>query len=272
MSASPPQGRLGGKVALVTGAGSGIGKEVALAFARAGATTVCADIQAGPAAATAHELTDAGGSGFALELDVSDADAAEDAAVGTLGRAGPVDVLFHAAGLLLHGTATTTSLDAWRRIVDVNLTGTWLMAKAVLPGMVERRSGSIVTIASVAALVGVPSNAAYAAAKGGVVALTRQMAVDFAPFGVRANTLCPGTLATPALLDLYARREASGGIPVNEGLALTARRHPLGRVGSPSDIVGAALFLASDESAWVTGAVIPVDGGLTAAAWTAEGS
>jgi NAD(P)-dependent dehydrogenase (short-subunit alcohol dehydrogenase family) len=154
-----------------------------------------------------------------------------------------------------------TSVEDWLRVLDVNLTGVWRSMRAVLPEMVRAGSGSIITQASTAGLVGVPGIAAYSAAKGGVLALTRQAAVDYGPLGVRVNALCPGTVVTPLVHRTLGARGLDDG---EDGLARAARRYPARRLGQVEEIAAAALFLASDEAAWVTGAVLPVDGGYTA--------
>jgi NAD(P)-dependent dehydrogenase (short-subunit alcohol dehydrogenase family) len=240
---------------MVTGAGSGIGRAAALRFAAEGATVVCADLDETAVAATAQA---AGEPAVARAVDVAD----EASTLALAGRHPAVDVLVHCAGVLGDGDALATSPASWGRVLAVNLTGTWLMARAVLPGMLERGRGAIVNLASVAGLAGIPANAAYAAAKGGVVALTRQMAVDFAAGGVRVNAICPGTLPTPLVRARFPDAAAA-----EAGLARAASRYPARRLGTAEEVAGLALYLASDEAAWVNGAAIPVDGGLLAAAW-----
>jgi NAD(P)-dependent dehydrogenase (short-subunit alcohol dehydrogenase family) len=188
------------------------------------------------------------------------------------GEVGPVEILVHCAGIAGNGTATSTDLATWERVIGVNLTGTWLMSRAVLPGMIEARRGSIVNIASIAGIVGVPGTVAYAAAKAGVAGLTRAMAIDHAAEGVRINALAPGTVPTPLVLAAYAARGEVDSDQIASGLDAVARsRYPAQRLGSPQEIANTALFLASDEALWITGVVLPIDGGLTASAWLAGG-
>jgi NAD(P)-dependent dehydrogenase (short-subunit alcohol dehydrogenase family) len=260
--------RFAGRTALVTGAGSGLGRGAALELAAGGARVICADIDEAAAAATA---ADAGAAAAARAVDVAD-----EGSVGALAETlatelAAVDVLVHCAGIAGNGTAITTDRATWDRVLAINLTGTWLMARAVLPGMMRARRGSIVNVASVAGIIGVPDIASYAAAKGGVVALTRQMAVDFAPDGIRVNAICPGTVPTPLVVGAYAARGDLDPDRMDEGLARAARRYPLRRLGTVEDVARLAALLASDDAAWMTGAVIPLDGGLTAAAWQPGG-
>jgi len=263
--------RYSGRTALVTGAGSGLGRGTALALAAAGARVVCADLAEDAAAATAEQAVAAGGDAVAHRVDVAD-EASVGALVGAVTIAGgPVGVLVSCAGIAGDGTAVTTERSTWDRVIAVNLTGSWLMARAVLPGMMRAGRGSIVNVASVAGIAGVPGIAPYAAAKGGVVALTRQMAVDFAGDGIRVNAICPGTVPTPLVVDAYTARGDLDPDRLEEGLARAARRYPLGRLGTVADVAHLVGFPAGDESGWITGAFVPVDGGLTAAAWPVGG-
>jgi NAD(P)-dependent dehydrogenase (short-subunit alcohol dehydrogenase family) len=262
------EGRLEGKVAIVTGGASGIGEASCLRFAAEGAAVVVADRDGSGAQRVAASIADAGGRAVPVTVDVTSEDdvAAMVAAAAPLG---PLDVLFANAGIAGSGRAGDLSRDAWQRVIDVNLTGVWLCARAVLPAMVERGAGSIINQASVGGLVGVGGIAAYAAAKAGVIGLTRQMAVDYGPDGIRVNAICPGTVPTPLVRRTY---EAGGGFAsgVDEALDFDAMmekarvRFPLGRYGSVDDIASIAVYLASDESRWTTGTAIPVDGGMTA--------
>jgi NAD(P)-dependent dehydrogenase (short-subunit alcohol dehydrogenase family) len=185
----------------------------------------------------------------------------EDALTAAIDAVGPVDVLYANAGIPGEGRAHELSLEDWNRVIAVNLTGVFLSARAVLPGMLERRAGAILLQSSVAGLAGVRNLPAYAAAKGGVAALARQMAADYAEFGIRVNAICPGTVRTPLVEEVFRRRF---GDEAEAELDRRDRDYPAGRLGHVEDIANLALFLASDEAAWITGAVYPVDGGATA--------
>jgi NAD(P)-dependent dehydrogenase (short-subunit alcohol dehydrogenase family) len=251
-------GRLEGKIALITGAGSGIGRATALRFAAEGAAVAVLDLRAEAAAETAEMIAKEDGRALALTADVADAAQVEDA----VGRAGAefgrIDVLYNNAGIGSAGSVAVAEEDNWDLAFDVNVKGTFLCSRAALRHMAE---GSIINQGSVAALVGVPNFAAYCAAKGAVVALTRSMAVDLAPRGVRVNVICPGTVYTP-LMEPMLRARGDGDLAA--GLAKTVVKYPIGRLGTPEEIANVALFLASDEASFMTGAVITPDGGMTA--------
>jgi 3-oxoacyl-[acyl-carrier protein] reductase len=221
-------GRLEGKRCLVTGAASGIGAAIVEVFAAEGALVEAMDRDV---------------------VDVADEDAVERAVSDAAERLGGVDVLVNCAGVLAHGTVTSTDLAAWESVFAVNARGTFLMSRAAVPRM--SGGGSVINIASNYALVGGRDAAAYSASKGAVVALTRAMALDHAPDAVRVNCVCPGTVDTPMI----------GEPRVTES---RLARHPIGRIGQPRDVALACVYLASDEAAWVTGAVFPIDGGYTA--------
>jgi len=255
-------GKLQGRVAIVTGAGSGIGAATAARFAAEGAAVVCVDLNGDAAEQTAAEIAGLGGRALAAAADVTSSPALDGVTDLALSRFGAIDVCFANAGIAGPGSAADVDDATWAAVIDVNLTGVWRTARAVLPAMLERGRGSIINQASAGGLVGVPGVAAYAAAKGGVIALTRQMAVDYGPCGIRVNAIAPGTVPTPLL---RASNAAGGGLMTSaqdqEGIA---RRFPLGRIGTPEDIAGAAAYLACDDSAWITGTVLVVDGGMTA--------
>lgn len=256
--------RLAGKTAIVTGAGSGLGAAAATRFAAEGATVLCADLSAESASAVAAEIEAAGGSASAIAVDVAAAEDNERMAAAALERHGGIDVLYANAGIPGEGRAGEVDAAAWERTIAVNLTGTFLSAHAVLPAMVEGGGGCILNQASVAGLVALPALAPYSAAKGGVIALTRQMALDYADAGVRVNAICPGTVPTPLVRAAYERRtEGDPGSSAEEAMAASTARVPLGRLGSAADVAGVAAFLAGDEGAWITGAVYTVDGGMT---------
>jgi NAD(P)-dependent dehydrogenase (short-subunit alcohol dehydrogenase family) len=258
-------GRLAGRCAVITGAGSGIGRAASLRFAREGATVVAADVDGAAVATLAKEIAEDGGTAVGLRVDVTDGDSVTAMAAEAVRRFGRLDVLYANAGIDGSGRVHDTSESDWLRVMDVNLTGVWRSMRAVLPEMIRAGSGSIITQASTAAVVGVPGIAAYSAAKGGIVALTRQAAIDYGGMGIRVNAICPGTVVTPLVMRTLDARGLVAGGPVSEDvLARSARRYPLRRLGTVEEIAAAALFLASDEAAWVTGAVLPVDGGYSA--------
>ncbi|HVL86144.1 MAG TPA: SDR family NAD(P)-dependent oxidoreductase [Pseudonocardia sp.] len=251
--------RLNGKVALVTGAGSGIGQASALRFAAEGAAVGVLDVSAEAAALTAMMIDKEDGRALALAADVSDAEQVEAAVEALVAEFGGLHVLYNNAGVDSRGSVAVAEEADWDRCFAVNVKGTFLCSRAALRHLGE--GSSIVNQASVAGLVGVMNFAAYGAAKGAVIALTRSMAVDLAPRGVRVNVICPGTVFTP-LMEPMLRARGDGDMAV--GLAKTLVKYPIGRLGTPEDIANVALFLASDEAAFMTGSVVTPDGGMTA--------
>jgi NAD(P)-dependent dehydrogenase (short-subunit alcohol dehydrogenase family) len=231
--------------ALVTGAGSGIGAAVARRLAADGAQVVAADVALEAAEAVAREI-----GARPLELDVRDERQVAAAMAG-------LDVLVNVAGIGSTTTAPETPLDVWEDVFAVNARGTFLCCKHAIPGMAERGRGSIVNVASVAAIVGLRNRAAYCASKGAVVALTRALAVDHVADGIRVNVVCPGTVDSP-----WVRRLVEDA---GESLDELRTRQPMGRLGLPEEIADAVAYLASDAAAFVTGTTLVIDGGLTAA-------
>lgn len=261
--------RLAGKRAVITGAGSGIGRGIALRFAGLGASVLCADLDPVAAEAVAAEITAQGGVARAQRADVAvEADA--ERMIGECVTAfGGLDVLVANAGIPGVGTGADTTLDTWQRVIGVNLTGVFLSDKyALRQFLAQRTGGAIVNQASVGGLIGVAGIAPYAAAKAGVIGLTRQLAAEYGPDSIRVNALCPGTVPTPLVRATYAERGGFGtntGESPDETLELQRlRRFPLGRLGTEDDIAMAAVYLGSDESTWVTGQAWAVDGGQTA--------
>lgn len=234
-------------------------------FAEEGASVAVVDLDLAAAEAVADKLT-ASRPAFALRVDVTSGAACDDMVAQTIGRFGHVDVLFSNAGITGNGSADDITEDHWDRVIAVNLKSVWLCAKAVLPHMIERRSGSIINQASMAALIGINGIFPYTAAKGGVTAMTKQMAVTYGPDNIRVNAICPGTVPGPFV---YKSRAERGDAPVdgNEEIKNNeiAQRFPLRRLGKPEDIANMAVYLASDESNWTTGGIFAVDGGRSAA-------
>jgi len=254
-------GRLDGKVAVITGAGGGMGREAALLFCEEGAQVCVADVDADAAQKTAADA----GNAFAIRVDVSDSDSVREMYDRTAERYGGIDVLYNNAGISPSDddSILVTEPDAWQRVQDVNTKGVYLCCKHGIPHLLERGGGSVINVASFVALVGAAtSQISYTASKGAVLALSRELAVQFARQGIRVNALCPGPVETPLLLRIFG----------DDPAAYERRRvHlPMGRLAKPREIVSAALFLASDESSYVNGATFLVDGGLTAAYVTPE--
>jgi len=254
-------GRLDGKVAVITGAGGGMGREAALLFCEEGAQVCVADVDADAAEKTAAEAGDA----FAITVDVADSDSVREMYEQTAARFGGIDILYNNAGISPpdDDSILVTEPDAWQRVQDVNTKGVYLCCKHGIPHLLERGGGSIINVASFVALVGAAtSQISYTASKGAVLSLSRELAVQFARQGIRVNALCPGPVETPLLLRIFG----------DDPAAYERRRAhlPMGRLAKPREIVNAALFLASNESSYVNGATFLVDGGLTAAYVTPE--
>jgi NAD(P)-dependent dehydrogenase (short-subunit alcohol dehydrogenase family) len=249
-------GRLDGKIALVTGAASGIGAACALRFAEEGARVAGLDLASPPDEAWAAVATAAPDASFHL-ADVRSEAAVEAAVAQVLARHGGIDVLVNAAGVAGGGAVHGLAVEEWDRVLDVNLKGTFLVCKHVLKPMLERRSGSIVNLASVEGIEGFEGGSAYNASKGGVVLLTRNLAIDYGRRGIRANCICPGLIETSMTAGIFQPGFESF-------LARFIDAHQLGRAGRPEEIAAAALFLASDDASFVTGHSLVVDGGYTA--------
>jgi NAD(P)-dependent dehydrogenase (short-subunit alcohol dehydrogenase family) len=245
---------LAGKVALVTGAGSGLGRSIALAFARAGASLALIDIDEGTAQVT---LDASGADGAVAAADVALTPGVGQAVEGLADRVGAPDVVVNNAGIAGAGRRPLheTSIEDWERVLTVNLTGAFLVCRAALPLMLERGAGVIVNVASAAGLVALPGRSGYAASKAGLIHLTRTLAVEYAEAGIRANALCPGYADTPLV---------AAGLADAERAARLLRMIPMRRVAQPDEIASAALFLASEASAYMTGQTLVVDGGWTA--------
>ncbi len=244
-----------GKVALITGAGAGIGRAIARQWAARGGTAVATDVDAEAVEKVRREIEAEGGSALGMTIDVHDLGQIRAGIAQAVESAGRLDALFNVAGTNLAKTVEETEDDEWLRILDVNLTSVYRCSKYALPELKKRR-GAIVNISSIAGLIGEGRCAAYSASKGGVVLLTRNMAMDFAGDGVRVNAICPAGARTPRT-EGYMR-----SVPGLEQEMLKLR--PIGRFAEPEEIARPALFLASDDASYITGSILVVDGGLTA--------
>jgi NAD(P)-dependent dehydrogenase (short-subunit alcohol dehydrogenase family) len=254
-------GRLDDKVCVITGSAAGIGREAALLFSEEGAKLCVADVDEEAGESTASECADA----FFFKVDVADPTNVEAMYATVAERYGRIDVLYNNAGIMPEDDASIleTKVDAWQRVQDVNTKGVFLCCKFGIPHLLDRGQGSVINVASFVALMGAAtSQISYTASKGAVLSMTRELAVEFAKRGVRVNALCPGPVETPLLMRLFD--ETPG--------ALERRlvHLPTGRLAKAREIAQGALFLASDDASYVTGATFLVDGGLTAAYVTAE--
>ena len=253
--------RLADKVCLITGGGSGIGRASAVMFAAEGASVAVADIDIGAAAETVGHIDAAGGSARGYPVDVTDPASTEVLAAAVVADFGRIDVLFNNAGIAGVGLLHETSVELWDRVMAVNVRGVFLVARAVLPHMIAARSGSIINMSSCIAEIGLANRASYAASKGAVLSLTRQMQADYAGYGIRVNALLPGTIHTP-FVDRYLAESYDDPAA---GLELLKKRQLTGDLGRPEDVAAAALYLASDEARFVLGSGLFVDGGVRGA-------
>jgi NAD(P)-dependent dehydrogenase (short-subunit alcohol dehydrogenase family) len=244
--------RLAGKVAIITGGGSGIGKAMAVAFFREGASVVIAGRDQKKLNSAGTEI---GANCLAVVADVSKREDVEKLVAATIRKFKRIDVLVNNAGVLLPGTAETISEEDFDQTFDVNVRGLWLLSRAVLPHMRSAGGGSIINIGSVLSMLGARNRVAYAASKGAVLAMTKAMALDHAAENIRVNCICPGIVETELVAKFNTDENAR-----RQRLAM----HPVGRFGQPEDVAGLAVFLASDESRWITGTAQTVDGGYSA--------
>lgn len=243
-------GRLRGKIALITGAAQGIGRASAEAFIREGADVIATDIDA-------SRLSD-------LRCQTRRLDVCDDSGIAALAKEFPVDVLFNCAGYVHSGTVLECSEEDWKRSFDLNARAMFLTIRAFLPGMIERKGGSIINMSSAASSVkGVPNRFAYSASKAAVIGLTKAVAADFIQQGIRANAICPGTVSSPSLRERVMAQAKEAGMSVDEVWSLYHKRQPIGRLGTPEEVAALAVYLASDESAYTTGAIHVIDGGLS---------
>jgi len=256
--------RLAGKVCCITGAGKGMGRAAAELFAAEGGAVVVADADEAAGAAVAASITEQGGRAFSVPVDVADATSVAAMVEVTCSRFGGLHVLYNNAGIFPpdDGGVLETPEDTWDRVMAVNLKGVWLGCRYGIPAMLESGGGSIINVASFVALMGAATaQVAYTASKGGVLAFTREVAVEWARRGIRANALCPGPIETPMLAELMSD-------PARRARRLV--HIPMGRLGRAEELARAALFLAGDDSSFMTGAALVVDGGITAAYVTPE--
>lgn len=251
--------RLTGKSALITGGGTGIGQAIALDFAREGAQVVVAGRRKEKLDETLHLLQQAGCSALALECDVTKAADTQRVVKSAEGAFGKVNVLVNNAGALSVSTVENITEEDWDRVMATNVKGPFLMSRAALPAMRRAGGGSIINVGSVLGIVAIRDRAAYCASKGGVSMLTKAMALDHAQDNIRVNCVCPSIVESDMTRNLFAETEV--GQQARESRLASI---PLGRFGKPADIAGLTVFLASEESSWMTGTVIPVDGGVTA--------
>lgn len=252
-------GRLSGKTAIVTGAGSGIGRASCALFAAEGAALALVDRDAAALAGAIAELDAMGAQHIALTGDVGDEATVEAHAAAAVARFGGIDILLACAGFSAGTSVPDTTLETWEAVLRTNLTGSFLWSRAVLKTMRPARSGSIILVGSQLAFAGGRANAAYLASKGGVVSLMQTMAVDHAPENIRVNALIPGAIETPLLARSFGRQPDP-----DAARARSVARHPLGRLGLAEEVARAALFLASDEASFTTGSTLRVDGGWLA--------
>ena len=247
--------RLRDKVAIITGAASGIGKATAILFAEHGAKVVVADIDENGGNQTVANIKDNDNEAIFIHTDVTINEDTEQMVEKTVNTYGKLDVLFSNAGIAMRLPVADLSVEDWHRCLDVNLTGVFLCAKAAIPVMKQNGGGSIINMSSIYGLVGADVRAAYVASKGAVTNLTRGMALDYAEDNIRVNCICPGFVETPLV---------AGVVKNPTEYQKLANKHPMRRLGQPEEIAYGALYLASDESAFVTGIALPIDGGYTA--------
>jgi len=238
----------------------GIGKETAQLFAREGARVVAADVNESAGLQTEGEIRERGGECLFVKTDISSESQVESLVRAGTEHFGTIDVLLNVAGIAHESPAHLLSLEDWNRIIAVNLTGTFLCCKHALRGMLELQRGAIVNISSVQALFGFPGYPHYAASKGAIISMTRQMAREYASVGIRVNCIAPGTVDTPMNAGVLSRVENP-----QELRKAWDEMHPLGRIGQPIDVANGALFLAGDESSWMTGQCLALDGGVSCA-------
>ncbi|MFD0828292.1 SDR family NAD(P)-dependent oxidoreductase [Neobacillus sp. M.A.Huq-85] len=250
--------RLKDKVACITGAGSGIGKSTAILFAKEGASVVIIDLNRENGENSRMEIIRTGGDATFIHADVTDAHSVKEMIEQIIEKFGRIDILFNNAGISGVGRLHEINPEAWDQVMNVNIRGVFLTSKFALPYMMERRSGSIINMSSCIAEIGLAKRASYSASKGAVLALTKSMQVDYAPYQIRVNALLPGTILTP-FVEKYLKDSYSDP---EEALESIKTRQLSGELGRPEDVAKAALFLASDESTFMMGSPLYIDGGV----------
>jgi NAD(P)-dependent dehydrogenase (short-subunit alcohol dehydrogenase family) len=250
--------RLQNKIILITGSGSGIGKATALLFAKEGATVVVNDLLEEGGQQTVEEIRQAGGEAIFLQADVTNPESVKAMVDTVIAKYGRIDVLFNNAGVSGVGAIHEVEPDAWDRVININIRGVYLPNKYVIPHMMEQKNGSIINMSSCIAEIGLARRASYSATKGAVLALTKSMQVDYAPYNIRVNALMPGTVLTPFVEDYLKKSYAN----VEEGYESLKKRQLSGDLLRPEDVAKAALFLASDDSKFMMGSPLYIDGGV----------
>ncbi|WP_405176231.1 glucose 1-dehydrogenase [Paenibacillus sp. FSL H8-0261] len=251
--------RLANKVILITGSGSGIGRSTALLFAREGATVIVNDLDEARGIETLKDIHADGGKGHFIHADVTHAESVEQMVDQIIEQYGHIDVLFNNAGISGVGALHEVEPDAWERVIQVNIRGVYLPSKYVLPHMMKRESGNIINMSSCVAEIGLARRASYSATKGAVLALTKSMQVDYAAYNIRVNALLPGTILTP-FVENYLKTSYDNP---ETAIASIKKRQLSEELGLPEDVAQAALFLASDESKFMMGSPLYIDGGAT---------
>lgn len=255
--------KLDQKIAIITGAGSGIGREIALLYATQGAQVIVADIRQEAAESVVAEITAKEGKAQALQIDIAQEEQVRSAMAHVIEEHGRIDILVNNAGVSHVGNILETSLEDWERLMSVNTRGVFLCSKYAIERMVAQQpqGGVLVNIASVAGLIAVDRRFPYGASKGAVISMTRSIAMDFVKQGIRANAICPGTVHTPFVEGFLQRNFAE---TIDEERQKLHARQPIGRMGRPDEIAAAALYLASEEASFITGSALVIDGGWTA--------
>jgi NAD(P)-dependent dehydrogenase (short-subunit alcohol dehydrogenase family) len=257
-----PYQRFVGKVAVVTGAASGIGEACALRFAQEGANVACLDLNDELNEGTADRCRELGVEAVALHCDVTDEESIQAAVERVMDHWGRIDVLVASAGIYTGSPLPEVSLEQWQRLIDVNLTGVFLTNRAVSPILMEQGFGSIINVSSMAGKTSWPASAEYSASKSGVIGLTRSVAMELAPYGVTANAICPGNTLTAMVKGVASEIGGRDGLTADEWLAMRASDCPMGRIAEPWEMAGVVAFLASEDARYLTGQAIEVDGGM----------